>query len=158
MAQTVTQSADQFPWRFKPGQSGNPLGRAASTKAKFDAKMAELAADYGGVSALTVSERTLLEQAAGLLLRKPSTAEDAVRIANAVARLIRVVQRGRGAVPTQKGQSLEEYLAKREGAPQQPQDEPEALSAPEAAPAEKTHHEPFAVHDEVPDEAGTDRA
>jgi hypothetical protein len=97
MAQTVTQSADQFPWRFKPGQSGNPLGRAASTKAKLDAKMAELAAEYGGVAALTVFERTLIEQAAGLLLRKPSTAEDAVRIANAVARLIRVVQRGRAA-------------------------------------------------------------
>jgi hypothetical protein len=51
-----------------------------------------------------------------LLLRKPSTAEDAVRIANTVARLIRVVQRGRAtAAATAPTQSLAEYLAGRAG-------------------------------------------
>jgi hypothetical protein len=94
MAQAETQSTDQW-WRFKPGQSGNPLGRTAARKLKLDAKMAELAADYGGVAGLTVIERTLIERAAGLLLRKPVAAEDAVRVANTVARLLRVVQLGR---------------------------------------------------------------
>jgi hypothetical protein len=70
------------------------MGRVASQKLKLDNKMSELAAEYGGIAALTVTERTLIEQAARLLLRRPSgSAEDAVRIANTVARLIRVVQR-----------------------------------------------------------------
>jgi hypothetical protein len=103
MAQGEAQSADQFPWRFKPGQSGNPLGRAASTKAKLHAKMAELSAEFGGLAVLTVCERTLIEQAARLLIRPPSTkAEDAVRVANTVARLLRVGRRAASASPCRR--------------------------------------------------------
>jgi hypothetical protein len=37
MAQTGKQSTDQFPWRFKPGQSGNPLGRGQRRRSDTNA-------------------------------------------------------------------------------------------------------------------------
>jgi hypothetical protein len=133
MAQTGTQSTDQFPWRFKPGQSGNPLGRSASTKAKLDAKMEELAAEYGGVAALSVYERTIIEQCAKLVLRHTTTAEDAVRVANTVARLLRTVQRGRALQPAAPAPSLASWAQQASPAPSEaethrrgPQDDGEA--------------------------------
>lgn len=58
--------------------------------------MVELAAEHGGLDALTQFERTLVEQAAKLLERKgPMSAEDHVRISNAVVRFMTKVERSR---------------------------------------------------------------
>jgi hypothetical protein len=43
------------------------------------AKARELAAEFGGIDRLSVVDRVLIEQAAALLVRKPHSAEDAVR-------------------------------------------------------------------------------
>jgi hypothetical protein len=106
MAQAETQVVEQaerrpngYATQFKPGVSGNPLGREGVARARLEAKLVELAADFGGVSALSTLERTLLEQAARLLVRRlPVNPVDAVRVVNVVARLIRQVQQGRAPV------------------------------------------------------------
>jgi hypothetical protein len=81
--------------QWKPGQSGNPRG-GASIRVRVQARMVELAAEHGGLDALTQFERTLVEQAAKLLERKgPMSAEDHVRISNAVVRFMTKVERSR---------------------------------------------------------------
>jgi hypothetical protein len=83
------------PYQFKPGQSGNLLGRRA-VRIRLEDKMAELAGQYGGLDVLSPLERTLVEQAAALLTRKgPVSAEDHVRISNAVVRLLSRLEKSR---------------------------------------------------------------
>jgi hypothetical protein len=134
--QTEPQSADQFPWRYKPGESGNPLGPTAARKLRLDVKCRELAQEFGGWDALSVIERTLVEQAAALLVRrKPASAEDAVRCANAVGRLLHAVERRRGQ-SAPRGRSLAEHLATLGPAPVVPSPPPAAGEGTE--PAERT--------------------
>jgi hypothetical protein len=85
------------PWEFRPGQSGNSAGRlsVAAKRALIQAKLEELAAEYGGVSALTVIERTLLQEAATLICTKPRRGDDIVRKTNAIQRLLASVRRRR---------------------------------------------------------------
>jgi hypothetical protein len=96
-SQSLSQSSDPFWWRFKPGQSGNPLGPTAARRLKLEAKCRELAAEFGGWDGLSVVEKTMIDQAAALLVRRrPAGVENMVRCANAVARLLHVVERSRG--------------------------------------------------------------
>src|SRR5438132_216609 len=84
------QATQQGPHRFRPGQSGNPSGRLsnAARQERIEQKTKELAIEFGGLETLSPVERALLDQAAVLLLRKPRSAEDVVRVANSVQRLL----------------------------------------------------------------------
>jgi hypothetical protein len=84
-----------------PGQSGNPRGResAAAKAARIEHLAQELALEHGGWGAMSPCDRVHLEQAATLLIRKPKSAEDAVRVANAIQRLLASVALRRGRLP-----------------------------------------------------------
>ena len=88
--QSPEQSPQQRPYGFQPGKSGNPAGRL-SNKAKqerIEAQARELAVEFGGFDALSPVDRVLITHAAMLVLRKPRSAEDVVRVCNAVQRLL----------------------------------------------------------------------
>jgi hypothetical protein len=76
--------------KWLPGVSQNPHGREskATRMARRDAILAEWAAPYGGVVALRPAELDLLRQAAELVLIRPRTAEDKVRAANTVSKIL----------------------------------------------------------------------
>jgi len=96
-----------------PGNPGRPT--AAQRRARIEGIADKLAAEYGGLCALTAVERLLMLQAAELSLRRPLNCEDAVRIANATQRVLAKVanRRGKPAPP----RPLHDYLAsKREAA------------------------------------------
>jgi hypothetical protein len=73
------------PWR--PGESGNPHGRAVRAVTLFE----QMAPDFGE---LTAVDAALLLQACRLMAKseKASDANDAVRLANASARLLASLQ------------------------------------------------------------------
>jgi hypothetical protein len=75
---------------FLPGQSGNPQG-ARSRKQRHADLMAGLSADMGGLDALTLGDCVLLGCAVDLLLQRPSTQEDRVRLANSATRIVESV-------------------------------------------------------------------
>jgi hypothetical protein len=102
-----------------PGRRANPRGRPsrAEKQGRIDAKARELAEEFGGLDRLSVVDRTLIEQAAALLVRKPHSAEDAVRCANAVGRLLGAVERRRGTGKQNATRSLSEYAAEKAGQP-----------------------------------------
>lgn len=107
------QSARQRrPYGFQPGVSGNPRGRmsAAERRALIEAKAAELASEFGGMSRLSAGSRALIEQAATLLLKRPRNGEDHVRLSNSVARLLGAVARRHGGQPTRPVRPLSETL------------------------------------------------
>jgi hypothetical protein len=72
------------------GTSANPRGREsyAARRARRERIVAEWAAPFGGVGVLKPAEVVLLDQAAELSLRRPRTAEDCVRIANSISKLM----------------------------------------------------------------------
>jgi len=76
---------------FHPGQSGNPGGRSKRIPELFE----QMAADLGE---LTGIERAVLWQAARLMARseRSKDANDAVRLANAAARLLASLSRTKG--------------------------------------------------------------
>jgi hypothetical protein len=96
-----------------PGISGNGRGRlsVAEWRALVEAKVAELAAEYGGVERLSAIERVMVEQAAVLLLRRPRRGEDPVRKANVVARLLGHLKHKRQRAPA-SGPTFAETLAR----------------------------------------------
>ena len=103
MQQTPNQLWHQIPGRSGPGQSGNPAGRPSRAKrqACIDARARELATEFGGWDKLSTVDRVYVEQAAALLLRKPHSAEDAVRW-----RLLAAVERRKG--PGKQSSELEQ--------------------------------------------------
>jgi hypothetical protein len=74
---------------FRPGFSGNPRG-PRSRKQLRDERMIELAAEFGGVDALSPGDKAMLGQAADLLnsIRKTTSDNDKVRIINTVNRIV----------------------------------------------------------------------
>jgi hypothetical protein len=76
---------------------GNPGRPSAATKRGWvEAKTRELADAYGGLAKLSPVDRTLLESAAALLVRRPRNGEDSVRLANSISRLLNSVARRHG--------------------------------------------------------------
>jgi hypothetical protein len=88
--QSPEQAPQQRPHGFRRGQSGNPAGRLsnAAKQARVEAKARELATEFGGYDALSPVDRVLITQAAALVMRRPRSAEDIVRVANTVQRLL----------------------------------------------------------------------
>jgi hypothetical protein len=107
---------DQVPQQqargFQPGVSGNPQGRMSNRERaeRIEAKARELGAEFGGLEKLTPVDRELLKQAATLLLRRPKSAEDVVRVANSIARLLGGLSKRRKREPAHCG-TLDQYLA-----------------------------------------------
>src|SRR5262249_60971909 len=110
--QSVEQ--ERFRHRFQPGQSGNPRGRIsrAEQQACREATVRELAAELG-LDAPSASERILLDQVADLVQRRARTAEDAVRIANSVDRILRMLRRKAKREPQKP--ALDAYLGEKYG-------------------------------------------
>src|SRR5438128_6524854 len=75
---------------WRPGISGNPRGAEsrAARQARIVARVAEWAAEWGGVEKLSAIERDLLRRAAELELIRPRRHEDAVRVANTISKLL----------------------------------------------------------------------
>jgi hypothetical protein len=69
-----------------PGNAGRPT--AAQRRARIESIAETLAAEFGGLRALSATERLLVTQAAELTLRRPNNAQDAVRLSNATQRII----------------------------------------------------------------------
>lgn len=97
------------PW--PPGVSGNPSGRKLGKR--YLALFADLARDLGGEDALTGIDRALLGQAVGLMVRaeKVRDTDDAVRLANASARLLANLRKTKHQREP-AGPTLEEHIAK----------------------------------------------
>jgi hypothetical protein len=99
--------------RFLAGVSGNPAGShgrsRAARQARREALIASWTAHIGGPSSLTAVERDLLVQAAEAHMARPRTAEDVVRCANVVSKILTLV----GLVPLRKEEpSVLERLAR----------------------------------------------
>jgi hypothetical protein len=101
--------------RWLPGVSGNPVGRESreARHARRARLISEWAAPFGGMAVLQPAELDLLHQAAELALRKqPRKAEDAVRVANVISKILqqcRLVDKRRRREP-QSGPTLAQYL------------------------------------------------
>src|SRR5262245_40114310 len=76
--------------KWLPGVSQNPRGREskAQRQVRIENKARELAVEFGGFEAMSAVDQVLLTQAAIVLLRRPKSAEDVVRCANSVQRLL----------------------------------------------------------------------
>jgi hypothetical protein len=102
------------------GVSGNPAGRSVAAKrARLDAIVSAWCAPFGGMEALKKVELDLLYRAAELQLRRPTKAEDAVRVANTISKILAQVgfcdkrrRREPPPIPT-----LRQYLAAKQGTP-----------------------------------------
>jgi hypothetical protein len=86
------QSPKQCSRGFPPGVSGYPHGREskAARTARRERLISRWCEPYGGISALEPAELDLLHQAAELHLRniRARKAEDAVRIANCISKIL----------------------------------------------------------------------
>ena len=93
------------PWR--KGESGNPHGRAVRAVKLFEM----MVTDFGE---LTAVESALLLQACRLMARseRASDANDAVRLANASARLLATLSKKKRK-PGRPASTLDQYLAQR---------------------------------------------
>jgi hypothetical protein len=78
---------------FRRGYSGNPRG-PRSRKQIRDERMIELAAEFGGVEALSPGDKAMLGQAADLLnsIRKTTSDNDRVRIINTTNRIVQGIR------------------------------------------------------------------
>jgi len=80
------------PTLFEKGRKWNGNSRGRETKAerlaRRDAIIAAWCQPFGGAAILTPGERTLLEHAAELSMCKPRNAEDRVRHANSISRIM----------------------------------------------------------------------
>jgi hypothetical protein len=111
------------PWR--PGQSGNPSGSRVNTRAIV--LFADMAADFGGVDALSGVDRAMLMQACRLMARgaRAKSADDAVRLTSEARRILMGLRKRASAAAT----STESFAA----IAQRAQAESEARRAAELA-------------------------
>src|SRR5262249_19838399 len=89
--QITDQGTDQKrPHLYKPGVSGHPAGKEskAARTARRDAIMTAWAQPHGGLAVLTPAELELLRIAAELSMCRPRNAEDRVRHANSISRIL----------------------------------------------------------------------
>ena len=118
MRMQLLEQQPQQPRRrgFQKGQSGNPAGRlsAAARRALVLARAHELAAELGGYESLSPIERTLIDRAADLLLRKPRRYDQCVRRDNLVNRILRDILRRHGPV-SKAGSDLGSLLGSTRG-------------------------------------------
>jgi len=107
------ETAERYPNRYKPGQSGNLKGRPshAELRARQAAKARELAAPLGGLEALNSIERTLIERCAELLCKRPRRYDEIVRRDNLVSRILRDLVHRRYGPAGSTPPSLRERLA-----------------------------------------------
>ena len=119
--QSAEQNVEQFPWRFRPGQSGNPAGQSKAIRlSRRDALVDKWTAAIGGPSKLTAAELDLLRRAAELSMVRARTAEDAVRVANSISKIMAqcgLVGGGRKARAPIDELDMGEWLKHRHGAP-----------------------------------------
>jgi hypothetical protein len=89
-AQSPAEMSQSKPWQYRRGQSGNPAGSLsrAAKLARRDALIAEWTRDIGGEGALSAVELDLVRKAAELMMLRSSKAEDAVRVANSVSKIL----------------------------------------------------------------------
>jgi hypothetical protein len=90
--QTRDEASDQMPWRFRPGQSGNRLGRASPrirTVRQAEAFTAEFARIHRRDPGAT--EAVCLRNAAALAvsIERSLSAADQVRLTNALRRVLK---------------------------------------------------------------------
>jgi hypothetical protein len=108
------------PW--PPGTSGNPNGRRSMSK-RAAMLFQALAADFGGVDALSAIDRALLEQGCRLLVRaeRAKDADAVVRLSSEARRGLVALRRRRESAPRKESTpTLEEYLdAKAEHEPEE---------------------------------------
>jgi hypothetical protein len=86
---------DPLTGRFKLGHSGNAMG-PLRRKQKLADRANTLAAEFGGLAALSGADWMLIHQCAELLLRKPEDGEMAVRFANTVSRILGGIRKRHG--------------------------------------------------------------
>jgi Family of unknown function (DUF5681) len=97
--QTDLQDAKQVTsTKFRKGKSGNPGGRPDGER--YREVFAALAAELGGEAALSASQRMLIDTIAKLQSRR---GRDDVRVANAVAKLVRLLGIGKVTKPKISG-------------------------------------------------------
>jgi hypothetical protein len=96
---------------FPKGVSGNPSGRTVGKR--YLTLFADLSRDLGGEAALSAIDRALLSQAVGLMVRAERVKEtdDAVRLANASARLLATLRNTKRQRQATSGPTLRELLA-----------------------------------------------
>ena len=94
------------PW--KPGTSGNSLGRLDGKR--YREICAELASELGGEDKLTASQRLIIDQIGKLKAR--SGQRDPVRIANAIAKLVKQLGIDRKREP-KPAPTIKDYAAAR---------------------------------------------
>jgi hypothetical protein len=96
--------------------------RGRPSKAERDAKaralLLRLAKPFGGLMKLGALERVRLEQAVALLMRRPPSAEEHVRLVNAADRLIGSVERSRMGAKPQRRQATRGHMPARSELPQ----------------------------------------
>jgi hypothetical protein len=79
---------------FPKGTSGHPQGGGLSRKKRRMDVMAQLAADMGGgLERLSEGDRILLARAVDLLMSRPSSPNDRVRLTNAATRILSGIRR-----------------------------------------------------------------
>jgi hypothetical protein len=92
---------------FVPGNQVNPAGRPtkAERAAQVRKLMIKLARPLGGLRSLNSLDLERLRLAAELAQRQPKNAEDRVRVANAIDRMLGSVERSRLGAKPQRRQS-----------------------------------------------------
>jgi hypothetical protein len=105
---------------FVKGQSGNPEGMRVRGR-RFSELYNDIAASFGGLSALSPFQKILLRQGARLLVKaeKERDPDLAVRLSNACMRALAGMQHGglnvRKAPPKPRPPTLDEHLRQTEG-------------------------------------------
>jgi hypothetical protein len=111
------QQSDRDPatGRFNPSNCANPAGRPtkAQRAALVRKTMIKLARPLGGLRALNSLDLERLRLAAELAQRQPKNAEDRVRVANAIDRMLGSIERARLTAAPQRRQSTRGHMPAR---------------------------------------------